>query len=613
MNKETLFSIRADFLICLFFVLGILTVYWQVRHHEFVAFDDEVYLTQNSKVRAGLTPENLVWAFTTGYASNWHPLTWLSHMSDVQLYGMDPGRHHLTNVLFHMANTLLLFFVLRRMTNNLWPGAIAAALFALHPLHAESVAQVAERKDVLSTLFWMLTLWAYVRYAERPVLGRYLLVLVCFMLGLMAKPMVITLPCVLILLDYWPLNRFSSDTSGKNNLKNCLAEKIPFFILSGVSGAVTFLVQQNGGAVRSLETYPLHIRIGNALVAYVKYIGKMIWPSDLSFFYPHEGILPLWQILGAGILLLLVFLFVIRNIKQHPYLAAGWLWYMGTLVPVIGLVQVGSQSMADRYTYIPLIGIFIMIAYGIPDLLTLWPGKERLQTVSYKAGLAVVSTVLLSALMAMTYTQVRYWRNSITLLEHAIDVTKNNLPAHTNLGVLLLEQGKLKQGFRHLSEALRIRPDAVRHRNMGIALEKLGKSDQAKDHYTRALRLNPNYVNAHINMGLLLESQGNLTQAIRHHAEALRLDPGSAKAHHAMGVALFRQGRTDKAIAHFQKALQINPDDPESHNSLGVALFQKGKNEETVAHFKKALQIKPDYAEAHDNLRKVKKKLGINK
>ncbi len=380
---------RREILICLFLVLATLTVYWQVGNYEFVNFDDDKYIIENFHVQKGLTRDSVIWAFTATHVSNWHPLTWLSHMLDFQLYGLNPSGHHLTNVFFHLVNTLLLFLVLKLMTGALWRSGLVAALFAVHPLHVESVVWVAERKDVLSTLFWMLTLWAYLGYTKRPGVKRYLVILLAFALGLMAKPMLVTLPFVLLLLDYWPLKRIELGQSAiglpaasqPSTIANkpgaqafrLLLEKTPMFVLAAVSSVVTFIVQKSGGAVGALETYPFKIRMANALLSYVIYLKKMIWPQNLAVFYPHPGqSLPMWQAAGAGLLLVVVSIAVIRAGRRYPYLPVGWLWYVGTLVPVIGLVQVGDQAMADRYTYVSLIGLFIVVAWGVPDVARSW-------------------------------------------------------------------------------------------------------------------------------------------------------------------------------------------------------------------------------------------------
>ncbi len=709
-DKPTWSNIRCDLLISLFLVITTLGVYGQVRNHEFVDFDDDLYVTENPHVRAGLTRESVIWAFSASHSANWHPLTWLSHMLDVELYGMNPGQHHMTNLLFHMINTLLLFFLLYRMTGrgkrqeargplaprpssplaSIWPSAFTAALFALHPLHVESVAQVAERKDVLSTFFFFLTLWSYDRYARSPNISRYLPIPLFLTLGLMAKPMLVTLPFVLLLLDYWPLNRnlkletrnsksthhasrithhasrithhasrfthhasrltshasrltphASRFTHHASRLTFLFLEKLPLLLLVAVSSVITFVVQQRGGAMGSFEAYPLNIRIANALVAYVRYLGKMICPWDLTFFYPYQR-LPMWQPVVSGLLLAGISLLVVWHIRRRPWLAIGWLWYLGTLVPVIGLVQVGSQAMADRYSYIPLIGIFVMIAWGVPDLLAQWskkpdfpsctpcptPGMGRggkslcihlsrlrlcqnfilaLRTarLSYLI-VATVSAILLAILMGMTYIQAGYWRNSIALFEHAIDVTEKNVVAHTNLGLVLQKQGRMTEAIHHLSDAVRIRPnDAKAHNNLAIALMEQGRILEAISHYSQALASDPGLIKARINLGLVLEKQGKRDQAMHHFSEAARLNPDSTTAFNALGAALLKDGNADEAIIHLREALRINPKNSEAHSNLGVALFRKGNIEEALIHFRVALRINPDFRDTAENIKKV--------
>ena len=498
--KKNFFDMRSNFIACLFLTIATLTVYWQAGNHEFINYDDITYVTGNPHLQAGFSPEGIIWAFTSGYAGNWHPLTWISHILDIQLYGMDPGRHHLTNVLFHIGNTLLLFLVFRRMTGALWRSAFIAAIFALHPLHVESVAWIAERKDVLSTFFWMLTMGAYVWYVERRGFLRYLLVLLFFILGLMAKPMLVTLPFVLLLLDYWPLSRFqfghqngSIVIQRKSVVIRLICEKIPLFALAAASCIVTLFAQQSGGAVCSFSAFPINIRIANALVSYVGYIVKMLWPHQLAVLYPHPGMLPWIQVIGACLLLVFISMLAVMALKRYPWLIVGWVWYIVTLVPVIGLVQVGSQAMADRYTYVPLIGIFIMIAFGVPELLSGWRYR--------KIGLSTMAVACLLVLMATTWFQVRYWANSVTLFERALAVTENNYVLHSNLGVTLFSKGKVDEAIGHFHDAMRINPRyAKAHNNLGTALIHKGKVKKAIAHFREALRIRPGYSDAHDNL-----------------------------------------------------------------------------------------------------------------
>jgi hypothetical protein len=448
-------------------------------------------------------------------------------MLDFELYGLNAGGYHLTNLLLHIANVLLFFFMLKRMTGALWRSGFVAVLFALHPLHVESVAWVTERKDVLSTFFWVLTFWVYVRYVEHPSPSRYLLGLVTFTLGLMAKPMLITLPFVLLLFDYWPLGRFDyghdcveSDphTCEYMNLSRkrlpvllLLREKVPFFIIAGVFSVVTFLAQQSIGAVRSLDKFPIESRIANALVSYVSYIGKMFWPHHLAIPYPHPlGSLPMWKALGAGILLTTLSILVIGKAARYRYLIVGWLWYLATLFPVIGLVQVGSQAMADRFTYVPLIGLFMMVAWGVPELVKTWRHRQIV--------LGISASILLFALMICTWLQVGYWKNSITLFTHVVNVTANNSVAHYSLGLALGKEGRLEESIRHSSEALRINPeDADTHMNLGVVLAMQGKLEQAVVHFNEALRLDPDYTEARDNLEkvlLVIQKRDSISESI---------------------------------------------------------------------------------------------------
>jgi Flp pilus assembly protein TadD len=596
----------------MFLVLATLTVYWQAGSYEFVNFDDDTYVTENHQVHKGLNRESFIWAFTATDEANWHPLTWLSHMLDIELYGLNPAGHHLTNVFLHSASTVLLFLVLLGMTGSRWCSAFVAALFALHPLHVESVAWVAERKDVLSTLFWMLTLWAYLAYTQRPGARRYLLILLVFALGLMAKPMLVTLPCVLLLLDYWPLERIQLGQAGSSRTAlepsavipktprrqafRLLLEKTPLFVLAAASCVVTFVVQKSGGAVGALEVYPIKIRVANALVSYVKYMVKMIWPQNLAVFYPHPGqSLPMWQAAAAGLLLLLISIALIRAGRRQPYLAVGWLWYLGTLVPVIGLVQVGAQAMADRYTYVPLIGLFIMAAWGVPELLAQYRYRRIV--------LASLATILLATFTMVTNLQVRHWRNSLTLFQQAVEVTADNYVAHDSLGNALAQQGMLDQAIVHYRESLRIKPNLVNtHNNLGVALLQKGEINRAMAQYYQALRLKPDSAETHNNLGVALFTAGQLDQAIGHYLTAIKLEPAFGKAYNNLGNALARKGKLDEAISQYSKALELKANYPEAHNNLGVALAQQEKFREAIAHFKRALQLRPDYAQARSNL-----------
>jgi predicted negative regulator of RcsB-dependent stress response len=555
--------------IALLLIVVTLMAYWGVQNHEFINYDDGVYVTENYRVQAGLTIKSVIWAFTSTHASNWHPLTWLSHMLDCQLFGLNPGNHHLTSLLLHIANALMLFLVFKRMTGSVWKSSFVAALFALHPLHVESVAWVAERKDVLSTFFWILTTWAYVYYAKRPNLNRYLLVLLSFSSGLMSKPMLVTLPFVLLLLDDWPLGRLRVGQSGcdfnsqmmhslnfrkpQSVVSRLVLEKVPLFGLAAASSVLTFFAQQQGGAVRSLEVFPIETRISNALVSCVGYIGKMLWPYRLALSYPYPETLPIWQVAGAGLFLVSVSILVIHYGKRHPYLRVGWLWYLGTLVPVIGLVQIGSQAMADRYTYIPLMGLFIMIAWGIPDILAGWRYRRILFVIS--------AAVLFSSFIMITRDQVRHWCNSITLFKHTLNVTANNYTAYYQLGLALSCQGRFQEAIPILSAALKLKPNhAEIYNNLGVTLAQHGKTQEAIAYFSRALRIRADYAEGHSNLGAVLLQQGKIQEAIEHFTEAVRIKPNFPVAHFFLGLAYLLIGDQNSALEEYKILMATNPD-----------------------------------------------------
>ena len=578
-------------------VLAILAAYWQVRNCQFVNYDDNLYVTDNRYVQIGLTGEGALWAFTTGHASNWHPLTWLSHMLDCHLFGTNPRWHHLTNLLLHIANTLLLFAVLKRMTAAFWRSAFVAAVFALHPLHVESVAWIAERKDVLSTLFWMLTMIAYVSYVRRPGISRYLLALLVFALGLMAKPMLVTLPFVLLLLDYWPLGRLQlgRDVSNKARL-HLVWEKLPFFVLSTVSSVITFLVQQSGAAVATAEKLPIGFRIANALVAYSSYIVKMVYPSRLAVLYPLSG----HDLLTAKPVVSLIILVslsaaIIRIARRRRYIAVGWLWYLGTLVPVIGLIQVGEQAFADRYTYIPLIGLFIIVSWGLADLLAKW--QHRKITLALSAGIVLV------AMLLCTRIQVRYWQNSFALFGHALDVTENNAGMHRAMGLSLVSQGRFDEAVSHCRQAVQINPNSARlHKSLGVTLAAQGKFEEAISSYRQALQLKPNYAEAHNNLSVALQFKGRSNEAIAHLRRALEVEPYYAEAYCNLGVVLQSQGKLDEAVSCYRRAVQFKPDFAEAHYNLARVLADKNKINEAVTHLKETLRLRPDWLDPVNNL-----------
>jgi len=591
--------------ICIYLILALTTfaVFCQVCNYDFVNFDDPIYVYNNQNIQSGITLDSIKWAFTTGHAGNWHPLTWLSHMLDWQLFGPDAGWHHLTNLLLHIANTLLLFAVLKRMTNALWQSAFVAALFALHPLHVESAAWIAERKDVLSTLFWILTMAAYLSYVKQPCISRYCLVVTSLVLGLMAKPVLVTLPFVLLLLDYWPLDRIrlagktpkKARPSGKLSAGHLVIEKIPLFVVVLASSITTFIVQQRAGAMRQGDNFSLTVRVANASISYLTYITKMIWPSRLAMFYPHPGnSVSIFYAAFSVVVLVVITIGVLRYARSRRYLPVGWFWYLGTLVPMIGLVQVGRQAMSDRYSYVPLTGLFIIIAWGLPELLAKWPYR--------KYALRASAMIVLVALSISAHFQQRYWKNSITLCEHALDVTRNNYKAHFCMTESLREQGRLEEAIWHNSQAVRIKPNYLEALNgLGLSLHDAGRIDEAITCYRKALKINPKLAAAHVNLGVVLVKKGNFAEAVWHYNQALQ-ELDSVVVHRNLAYALFKLGRYPEAVREYRKVLRVLPDNPYVHSKIGVALFKDGQIDEAIIHLKEALRLKPDFADAKNNL-----------
>ena len=581
------FHLRSSLIVSLFLVLITISVYWQVGGLHFVSLDDPAYVMKNIHIKTGLTMDNVKWAFTTPHSANWHPLTWISHMLDCQIFGLNPMGHHLVNLLLHIANTLLLFALLRKTTGSIWRSGFVAALFAIHPMHVESVAWISERKDVLSTLFLMLTMLSYIHYVKSPSFRRYFLVMLTFALGLMSKPMLVTVPILLLLMDYWPLNR-------KVSVPILIREKIPLFALTIASCVVTYIVQQSGGAVRSLDQYGLGVRIANALAAYISYIGKMVWPQNLSALYPHPGTtLPVWQVILSALLLVGATYLAIRSSRNNRYIGVGWLWYVVTLVPVIGLIQVGQQAMADRYTYIPFIGLFIVAAWGIPDLLA------RLR-VTKSALLAVPALIVILALTTCTWFQIGYWNNGITLFRHALKATSGHPMVHFVLADALFEKGDTPQAISHFKKAIKIQPDlAEAHNGLGFVYAKQGKPDAAIAEFSKALKIKPNLASAHSNLGFVLMARGETEEAISHLNKAIRIDPGNIEAHCNIASALGQSGDYDGAIDHYNKALEINPDMAQAHSGLGMMLLLQNDTIGAMDHLSRALKIDPNQAEAH--------------
>ena len=570
-------KIRSEFIVSLFLVVIILTAYWQLPSHEFLSFDDYGYIIKNTHVHEGITWKNILWTFSNTDFGYWHPLTWMSHMLAFQLFGPNPSMHHLMNLFLHISNTLLLFFVLKRMTGALWQSAFVAAVFALHPLNVESVAWISERKNVLSTFFWMLTILTYVRYTEQPNFYRYLLILFVFVLGLMSKPMLVTLPFVLLLLDYWPLNRFKfyQSTAVDHGFSpaalteirrlpvlHLVLEKIPFLFLSAVCIYLSNLSIQHPGVAISTASVPLKLRIANALVSYVGYIKKMVWPFNLAVYYPFPKTVPMWEVLVAVLFLTGVTFLAFRWITAKPYFAVGWLWYVGTLVPGIGLVQAGLwPAMADRFAYVPLIGLFICITWG---------GAEFIGRRHYgKAVFIAIPAIIASILMIMTWVQLGYWQNGITLFTHNLCVTPKNSLAYYELG---------------------------------NAFEQHGYFDKAMSNYSKALKINPNYADAHNNLGYILAYQKHYKEAIDHYKEALRIKPSYSEAHNNLGTAFLFQGNEKEAVYHYYKALKNNPKYAGAYYNLGKVFANHANIEKAIIFYKKALELNPEMTQALYNL-----------
>jgi protein O-mannosyl-transferase len=669
---------RTTVFLCFLLAALTLVCYWPVCSHQFVSFDDEHYLFESGYVAKGLTWSGVTWALQTGYFSNWHPLTWLSYMLDAQIFGMSSGGFHATNLLFHICNSLLLFLLLKSMTLRLWPSALVAALFAWHPLHVESVAWVSERKDVLSTFFFLLTLFSYFRYVwerenSRSIPNKasryYLLSLLFFMLALASKQMVVTLPCVLLLLDLWPLQRISLKSGHGELVYSALVlarEKLPFFILAFAASAVAFAVQKSSGSVSSFEAIPMNLRLANSLFAYVAYISNTFWPVNLAAVYPLSSHLPLIGVIAAAMFLGAVSAFAVFRIKQAPFLLVGWLWFIGTLVPVIGLIQVGSQARADRYMYIPAIGLSIALIWGVDALCRSWQRRFQVLAVPAIAGLA--------ALLVCTRVQAGYWHDSEKLFRHAIEAVAGNYLGYNGLGKALDDLGRKEEAIKSWKEALRLVPDypeaqynlgtsllsqgnvvealphleaavkgtpnnANAHENLGNAYLKMDRLAEATAQYTsaaalapenavfmqvlgtvllkqskwseaatvltEALKLDPKSADTIRNLGIARIKQGKRAEAIRLFSEAVRLQSGNSDTHFNLGLALLEDNQTGQAARQFAECLRLNPDESRSHYRLAVALSQQHQAKEAIFHYHEALRLTPDFPDAMNQLARL--------
>ncbi len=613
-------------------------VFDQTVAHQFVTYDDPQYVYENAKVAAGLSPESVLWAFTHTVGGNWHPLTVISHMLDCQLYGLKPAGHHFTNVLLHTIAVILLFLVLRRMTGTLWQSALVAASFAIHPLHVESVAWISERKDLLSAVFFMLTLGAYIRYVHKRSFTSYILLLLVFALGLMSKPMLVTVPFVLLLLDYWPLKRFEPEApvkhgqkrrvEGRESTRRILLEKIPLLFLSFGSCAATLFAQRH--FIDPIGHLSLMSRFSNAVVATVIYLRQLVWPFGLSVFYPHpRQSLSILQVSAAALFLIAISAGAFMCRRRHPYFLTGWFWFLGMLVPVSGIVQVGEQAHADRYMYLPQIGLYILVTWFVADTVSSWRHQRILLATAMASSIAL--------LMFPAWKQTSYWRDGRTLWMHALAVDPQNDTAHISLCDLDLRENRLDDAILHARTALEIRRDnADAHSRLGVALSAIGQNEEASIHFQKALethqirprvhyniatlllnsghldeaiaefqkelQIQPGFVEAHNNLGIALTSKGEFDEALAHFQKALELDPHLPKVHHNIATILLRQGQLDQAVAYLQKKLQGNPASAEAHNDLGIAWSQEGKIDQAISEWQKTLELQPDNLNAYCNL-----------
>ena len=615
---------KYKYLIIVILIVANFVAFGRIVANDFINFDDDKYITENNYIKSGINTESIKWAFTSSHAANWHPLTWLSHMLDWQLFGANASGHHFVSLLLHIGCALLLFLFLSKTTGSLWPAAFVAALFALHPLRVESVAWVSERKDVLSLFLGLASLYAYACYVESSKLSKYFMSLMLFALSLLAKPMLVTLPFVLMLLDFWPLKRWQkafpsvnvpvslSERSEKKKTKqrradsikekkisvplinrakiirSLLWEKAPFIFLALVSCIVTIWAQSKGGAVASLEKLPFLERIMNAIVTYVAYLIKIFWPVNLAVFYPYEQFLASWQVFAAASIILAISIAVIYAIKKAPFLFVGWFWYLGTLVPVIGLMQVGKQAMADRYTYLPSIGIGIILIWGVVYLLP----KVKLRKI-----IIIPAALILAALTFLTWQQCGYWKNSVILYDHVLKVTKNNDLAHCNLANELVKQKNVREAITHYREAIEINPYyASAHSNLGAALAAQGKDEEAITHYLAAIKIKPDQEEAHSNLGVVLAAQGKSEEAIIHYLAAIKINPDYDDAYYNLANLFIKQGKSEEAIDNYRQAIKINPGNYNAHFNLASILVKEQRLEEAIDHFRQAVRITPSFA-----------------
>ncbi|PKN88774.1 MAG: hypothetical protein CVU51_03380 [Deltaproteobacteria bacterium HGW-Deltaproteobacteria-1] len=606
---------QTKIMIILILIVLTLSAYWSVQNFEFVSYDDMNYVVHNYQIQNVLTCRGIIKEFTDTHIGLWHPLTMLSHALDWQLYGRRAGGHHWTSLIIHILNVGLLFLLLHRMTGTLWRSALVAGLFAIHPINVESVAWIAERKNVLSTFFWILTMLFYVWYVRKPGWKRYLPVFLCFVLGLMSKPMLVTLPFVLLLMDFWPLQRIafgdlntdSSYPSGmKEKISFLILEKIPLLFMTAASIFLTFRAQKSVGTIADFGTVSLVQRLYNAILSYVFYLKKLFWPTDLALFYPLRGDISIHQVLPAALLLIAVTVICCRYYKRYPYLAVGWFWYLGTLVPVIGIVQVGGQSMADRYAYVPFIGIFIAISWMITDLIP----RRELQKIA-----AVPLAILLISLFFVTCNQVGYWKNSYSLYDRALHVTEGNLIAHVGMGNELVKQKRIDEAIDHFYTAININPRNTANyfafASLGYALSLQNKKTEAIAALKQALSINPTLHETYLKIGHIYFETGRVDEAILQYKKAIALNNNDPRYHSSLGNAYIRKGKTEEAVKEFEEVTRIQPTNAWAHNNLGMLFMNQGKIDEALKHFMESIRLDPLFADAHYHLSIILKKKGL--
>jgi tetratricopeptide (TPR) repeat protein len=614
---------KYTYIIVVFLIVASFAAFSRIGKNDFINFDDPEYITENNHIQSGINPESIKWAFTSLDIINWHPITWLSHMLDWSLFGANASGHHLVSLLLHISAVIFLFLFLNKTTNDIWPSAFAAAFFALHPLRVESIAWAAERKDVLSMFFGMACIFTYAFYTELPKLSKYILCLILFVLALMSKPMMVTLPFVLMLLDYWPLGRWQKAMyepirNKCNSVRGLIWEKVPFILVTIASSIVTFHGQNKAGAVAHIEGLPFLKRGINAIISCTAYLEKTFWPVDLAVFYPYEISLPLWKVIISCLILILMTVIVIYYIKKLPFLFVGWFWYLGSMIPLIGLIQAGSQAMADRYTYLPSIGIAVMLAWGIPFLFK----REDIR----KKILLPAAIGVLAILTVLTWMQCGYWKNSIKLWNHTLSVTKNNYIAHINLGVALFGEGKIEEAIDHYNKIIMMSYQGLTfnddqsysfygriYNNRGKAYAELGLYQYAFEDYNKSIRINPKNASLYNSRGFTYAKLNQHQRAIEDFSEAIRLRPDFAYYYNDRGNSYAKLGQDQRAIEDYTKAISLKRDCADAYNNRGVAYAKLGQYQRAIDDFNKAIYIKQDYADAYNNRGITYFKQGNNK